>query len=215
MAAVCPACAINPSLSPRIELPPILHATLPPPIPLSPVPSRARLPRRALLRYLNSRSSSYTLFRIRMTERQRELISSFRRLVRIRLISSFSPSLFSFFDFFLFFPFFSPPSLLYFVGWWRIKGSNWMTYDFSGIGRNNKSDIVSFFSFRHWGLFTGITRNPEVLFHAIVRIPLGRAANSRFSTSRMKKKGREKKRERERERRTFTFETTWSSRSPF
>jgi len=74
-----------------------------------------------------------------------------------------------------------------------------MTYDFSGIGRNNKSDIVSFFSFRHWGLFTGITRNPEVLFHAIVRIPLGRAANSRFSTSRMKKKGREKKRERERE----------------
>lgn len=43
-------------------------------------------PRRALLRYLNPRSSSYTLFRVRMGERQRELISSFRCLVRTRLI---------------------------------------------------------------------------------------------------------------------------------
>lgn len=40
MAAVCPACAINPSLSPRIELPPILRAAaypLPRPAAASPV----------------------------------------------------------------------------------------------------------------------------------------------------------------------------------
>lgn len=40
MAAVCPACAINPSLSPRIELPPILRRASPFPPP--PLPRRAR-----------------------------------------------------------------------------------------------------------------------------------------------------------------------------
>lgn len=70
MAAVCPACAINPSLSPRIELPPILRRF---PLP-SPLPSPPRGP--SLLRYLIP--SSYTLFRVHTSGRQRELISSFR-----------------------------------------------------------------------------------------------------------------------------------------
>lgn len=64
-------------------------SSTPPPLPVPP-PS--------LLRYLNP---VYTLFRVRMSGRQRELISSFRRLVR-RLISP--PS----FDFL---PFPPPPPL--------------------------------------------------------------------------------------------------------
>lgn len=42
MAAVCPACAINPSLSPRIELPPILRRALPLSLPPPPPPPSRR-----------------------------------------------------------------------------------------------------------------------------------------------------------------------------
>lgn len=100
MAAVCPACAINPSLSPRIELPPILRQ---PSLPPSSPPPRDGPP--SLLRYLKP-PSSYTLFRVRMSERQRELISSFRRLIRTRPISP--PSLFSISSFLSFLLLFFP-----------------------------------------------------------------------------------------------------------
>lgn len=120
-----------------------------------------------------------------MTERQRELISSFRRLVRTRLISltpSPAPLLFSIpFFFFLFFTFFPPLSRRTVEE--RINDSDRMTCDFSGIGRNNRSETL-FRSFRFaapGSFYSGITRNPEVLFHA----SLGRAANSRYSASRI------------------------------
>lgn len=91
----------------------------------------------------------------------------------------------SFFDSFLFFSFlFSSFFPLYLVGRWRrINDSDRMTCDFSGIGRNNRSETL-FRSFRfaaQGSFYSGITRNPEVLFHA----SLGRAANSRYSASRI------------------------------
>lgn len=105
MAAVCPACAINPSLSPRIELPPILRQpSLSPALPFPfPPPRGTRSP---VASPLPKPPSSYTLFRVRMSERQRELISSFRRL--IRTTRPISPR-FSFFFFFLLA--FFPPSI--------------------------------------------------------------------------------------------------------
>lgn len=92
-----------------------------------------------------------------MTERQRELISSFRRLVRTRLISPALPLFFfrflSFF-FFLFFSFLFSP--FYLVGRRRrINDSDRMTCDFSGIGRNNRSEtLFRSFRFAAQALFT-------------------------------------------------------------
>jgi len=120
-----------------------------------------------------------------MSGRQRELISSFRR-PRTHP-ADFTP--FSFFDFLSLSLFSSNVA-----GRWRINGFDRMTCDFSGIGQNNRSDI-SFFSISVELFLPGLRVIRKFYF---TRPSLDRAANSRFSASRIKRDG------------SHVRETTWS-----
>lgn len=72
------------------------------------------------------------------------------------------------------------------AGRWRINGFDRMTCDFSGIGQNNRSDI-SFFSISAELFLPGLRVIRKFYF---TRPSLDRAANSRFSVSRIKRDGR-------------------------